>query len=289
MRIIRIRKHCALTAIKGISNMPGRRFGFELEFDSNRIGQSPLRESFATSLAEHDPDQCIRDREGMRTWTVKSDGSCGWEITSPALFASPKTFTTLRNVINGARRQIAGRRVIRRNCGFHVHVDINDLTKAQIVILMRIFHSFEKCFLKLHPGSRDGNGYCHKIAGDNRNSNRMYNNFDPDDYNQSRHYNHLFDHSTGISFSRFSERGTIEIRYGGGTIRATKIVNWIKVILYCIEISKSLEDFETLNTESIEDLCDFIKHNPTKLRWMERHKPRVIQWIISRARQLAAA
>ena len=273
--------------------MPGRRFGFELEFDSRRVERDTLRESFVSSLQENHPEQSIRNNENMRTWTVKSDGSCGWEVTSPALYASPTTFRTLRNIINGARRQIAGRRVIRRNCGFHVHVDISDLSNLQIQNLMRIFHSFERCFLKLHPESRDDNSYCRKIhnrGSDRRGAHRaVYENFDPDEYDYSGSYGYLFDHSSGISFSHFSNRGTIEIRYAAGTIRATKIINWIKIILYCIEIAKSTENFTVLNTESIDDLCDFIEGNETRIRWMENHKPRVVQWIHHRIRQLSAA
>jgi hypothetical protein len=267
--------------------MAGRRFGFELEFDSNRINQNSLKDSFATSLQEHDPTQRIVNRETVRSWTMKSDGSCGWEVTSPVLSASPSTFRIIRQVVNGARRQIAGQRVVRRNCGFHVHIDVCDLNNSQIINLVRIFHSFERCFLKLQPQSRRDNGYCRRIASDPIPSARHYADFDPDDYD-SRSYGHLSDHSSAVSFCHFQHRGTIEIRYAAGTIRASKIVNWIKTLLYCVEIAKSIENFEIINTESIEDLCDFISENPTNIRWMENHKERVIQWINARARELTA-
>lgn len=259
-----------------------RRFGFELEFSSERIQQDSLRNYFNQSLLQNDPNQKLLRHENGRTWTIKNDGSCGTEITSPILFANMTTFNVLKDIIRQVRSGLAGQRVIQRSCGFHVHIDIQDLNKTQIQNMMKIFQAFEPCLLSLQPRSRSNNNYCVPLG-----TSFNFNNFDPDDDMDGDYSDHTFDrlldHTSAINFQNFMYRGTIEIRYGAGTIHPLKIVNWIQILMVLIEIAKHINEPITLSrTECLDDMIDFMQSKPVKIPWLERRKSTLSQWMLQR-------
>ena len=262
-----------------------RRFGVELEFSGRSIEMNTMRIHLDAAIQEHDPNHRVSDIESFRLWTLKGE-HCGLEITTPVFEASQVTFDVIHDVLDYLRHQFRGTRSIRRDCGFHVHVDIQEFTLDQIRMLCRVFHSFEGVLLQLQPPSRRENSYCARL---NRHNTNWIRQFDPDDpeqrYNQDGSF--IYDHSSGLNFGRFSDRGTIEIRYAAGTIHGIKAIGWIRTLLMLIEISKFLEPTTELSpTESIDDLKDFIRANNTGCKWLERLKNRCCKWITFRHQKI---
>lgn len=262
-----------------------RRFGMEFEFSGRDITISTMRQHLNTAVEEHDPTHRVSEIESFRLWTLKSE-HCGMEITSPVFEANQTSFDIIRDVIDHLRTNFRGSRTIRQDCGLHVHVDIQEFTLEQIRNLCKTFHSFEGALLQLQPNSRRRNSYCTRLDQFNTD---WINNFDPDNLEQryDRDGNFIYDHSSGINFCRFSDRGTIEIRYGAGTIRGMKAIGWLRTLLMLVEISKSINSSVELSpTESIDDLKDFIRGNSTGCKWLENLKTRCCRWITTRHQQL---
>ena len=262
-----------------------RRFGVELEFSGQNVNIGTMRTHLNAAVQEHDPNHQVSDMESFRLWTLKGE-HCGMEITTPVFEANQSTFDIIHDIVDYLRRQLHGNRMIRRDCGLHVHVDIQEFTTSQIRMLCKVFHSFEGALIQLQPHSRRENSYCARL---NRFDTNWINQFNPD--NPEQRYNRdgsfIYDHSSGLNFGRFSDRGTIEIRYAAGTIRGIKVIGWIRTLLMLIEISKSIEPTTELSqTESVDDLKDFIRANDTGCKWLERLKTRCCRWNTSRHQEI---
>lgn len=265
----------------------GRRFGMEFEFSSLRTDINAMRNHLVAAVSNIDPIHCVSDVgvELSRTWSIKNE-HCGMEITTPVFEASQASFDIVHNVLDYLRRQLRGTTTIRRDCGMHVHIDVQDFTAEQIKMLCRVFYTFEGTLLSLQPNSRRDNCYCTRL---NNNSRDWLNHINPDGHSQhlNSHTGFIYRNSSGLSFKRFQERGTIEVRYAAGTIRGIKAVGWLRTIMMLVEISKLLDPrIEMAITENIDDLKDFIREHNTGLEWLENLKTRCCRWITSRYQEI---
>ena len=260
--------------------MPGprvnRKFGIEIEISDRHISSTEIREKLQPIVEAE--GQIFSTQEAGNCWTLKSDGSCGYEVTTPAIQASENNFAKLYKIIHDFRRSIAGTHIIDRRCGLHVHFSISEFTSAQIKNLINTFKSYEDILISLQPPSRHQNYYAERIKS-NGSLTRALNNpaFSTRSLPITNHY-------SGLNFNRYSQRKTIEVRYAAGSIRERKIVNWTQVLLYLIEHSKRVENV-VYRDRTLEDLKILIMETATS-SWLDQKKGDLCIWVQNRHDEL---
>ena len=224
-----------------------RTFGIELEIaldEPSDLATHLTGNGFNTHVENY-------NHETRSHWKIVSDGSVsgrdangnylgGYELVSPILkgedgLAQARRVCELLNTYMGAL-------VVNRTCGFHVHVQIDDLTLKQFKNCAKAQLKYEWVLDQLVPLSRrynaepqrDNNEYCATVAGrfgDRQNLRSIeetgFSLIDSAS-NMDRLKRMLQSHrQTKWNLVNFSNRGTIEIRQGAGTVDPDKVCNWV--------------------------------------------------------------
>lgn len=149
----------------------GRKIGIELELNprtrtdmllSMPMLSSTVRNALATvpGAAPLSANHGYYHSDG-RTWDVKVDSSCGFEVVSPALTLDAAGHNDqLRAVVNGVR---AMQPQLGTNCGFHVHIDVSDFSWRDLQKLLILWTRYEPFFFEMQPPSRHGNSFCARV------------------------------------------------------------------------------------------------------------------------------
>jgi len=142
------------------------------------------------------------------------------------------------------------------SCGFHVHHEIKELKRRQIMRIYNFYYKYERLINLMHNKSRDDNRYCksldyiinsvrgcqtkeemlNKIAG--KGETRYYSN--------CRYYK--------INLRSYIFYGTIEFRQAAGTIDYNEITDWITFTHKIIERSLQIEnDVQEIDREQKDE------------------------------------
>lgn len=175
-----------------------------------------------------------------RTWDVKNDGSCGYEIASPKImFDEDGHNQELKSVCEVLRTDMRMR--IDRRCGLHVHIDCSDFTWRDMQKLIALWMRYEPFFYSLLPASRRTNGYCraHRgvnwqglspmlpahieqvLSASNESSMQM----------RMASGNSFAERRTGLNLTHFWRTKRIEFRLHSGTADYNKIRCWTILLL----------------------------------------------------------
>ena len=267
---------------------PMRNFGFELEFSSARVQSSMNDLNCRLNAFTTRRGHSTTGSERAGNWTLKTD-HCGFEFTSPAMKATRQNFTKACAVVNKLKdicrehrsnNLLAHQTACTPECGFHVHLEINDLTGPQMRNLVNIFRTFEDAFLFLHAPSRRDNSYVYLL--------QHQDSFDflgnnprcsiPEEMNE---------HYLALNFGQYNNRHTIEIRYASSTLVGRKVVNWIQILTCLVEFAKQLDNVPYQRGQGVEDLKRFITAHETET-WLDSRRATLARWIDLRVEQLAA-
>lgn len=214
-----------------------RQFGIEIEFFG---GRSAAEEALRTAgLNARDIGY---SHNVVPFWKLVPDGSASGmcEAVSPILRGEPG----LEEAGKAAKALSSDRRFrVSRSCGLHVHFDVRDLSLSQIKMILKKYAKFEDALDLLMAPSRaaNNNAYCRSIVW------QGWGTLSEDQ--RKAHLNHLFnriDRCTSmrdlsrldglvgryrkVNLESFWRYGTLEFRHHGGTLDATKIVNWIRLL-----------------------------------------------------------
>jgi hypothetical protein len=180
-------------------------------------------------------------------WKVVRDasvrGASPFELVSPIL-SGEAGLDQLRKVVSAIYGAGA---TVESDCGLHVHIGASDLTFTAIKTLIQRFANFESDWDRIIARSRRGNlnPFCRSV--------RERVNAAPSAFNLATNVNDLGANVFGIRSWRdhldsgryyklnlhpYVTRGTIEFRLHGGTVNATKICNWVSLILEFVEESR---------------------------------------------------
>jgi hypothetical protein len=220
-----------------------RSFGIEIEtFGRERyeVADALCDAGIPCTIQEYNHEVCS-------DWKIVSDSSVynGFELVSPPL-KGEEGFSTVRKVFGVL--STLGLQVDRR-CGFHVHVDANDLTAPDLLCIARRYGNFEHYIDAVMPPSRrlDKNHYCLSM-------NHFFDNYSetinqcryPDDFARK-----IDDRYYKVNICSFNRHGTIEFRQHSGTVDVTKAINWIMFCLHITEDTKQHNRTAELDSRNI--------------------------------------
>jgi len=255
-----------------------RKIGIELEFSDELANTSYDELENKIKTIVHANGQSFSRSEHNARWTLKGE-HCGYELTSPAMEATQENFQKIHNVVDQTRQIFNGRNVIRRNCGFHVHLDISDYTRNEHHrSLINLFRCYEPCLLSILPASRTGNDYVRRLGrmsglSDLARSNNILENVSRYDLN---------DHMLALNYSRYnSSRKTVEVRYAAGTMKPRKVVNWTRLMAFIAEAAK-LKNYVFIPGCQLEGFKEFVRSTETNT-WLDSGRRELVSWIQQRA------
>jgi len=153
-------------------------------------------------------------------------------------------FTALKNL---------GYRVT-RDCGFHVHIGVGDLTDNQIINVVSFLRVFEPLIYSMLPNSRQSGTWSQRLEY----SLNHLNTFKKDIPAYKRHIATKCRYY-GINLASIRKHGTLEFRYHAGTLNPEKMINWIKLLLRIVEYQKDIfwDTDKTANPLSVDDWYKF--------------------------------
>lgn len=186
-------------------------FGLELEYKSGKLGSYYLdfEEMWshvfdATRGCRH---EVSRD-EDTRYWTVKTDCTIGYEITTPILEDLEDLTQVVESLEASFEKRFDLELLETPRAGLHIHIGRQDTDWESFYNLI---WNFEETLIELQKtktgNHRKSNSYCGRI----------------------RRGCHRDGHSTGLNRSYHLQ--TYEVRYGQGTGYAWKVLGWTSLVL----------------------------------------------------------
>lgn len=265
-----------------------RTFGFEVEFSESRMRHSRLK-SICKEVVQSVGKYPFSESEGANRWTFK-DEHCGSEFTSPALLIHPSSFKVIKDVFKGINEGCSNRRLVDRECGFHVHILANDLERKHFRNLLKWFWKLEPAIHSIIPPSRRDNEYVANLREqfDYRRINNLYvPGTDVDDDDDDRYDNDdIWDYSYGFDPWRHADSyKTIEVRYAASTSNPDKIINWIQLLIYLFEIGLEKQVTRTRNP-NYKTICGLLDRNEIKYKFIENRAKQLQDWVVERYQQL---
>jgi hypothetical protein len=95
------------------------------------------------------------------TWDVKRDGSCGWEVSTPALYLDDAGHNA--ELKAGVLALAAMNARVDETCGLHVWVDCSDFDAEDLRRLIALWVRYEPFFFSIQPRERWANRYCQAL------------------------------------------------------------------------------------------------------------------------------
>lgn len=203
----------------------------------------------------------------------KVDGSLynqGVEFDSPIL-QGDAGLEELANILqicndNGAE--------IDHKCGLHVHIDLRDLNKQELVRLFYILRKVESVTRLLVTEERNENQFCSasltQISTNDRNG------FDE---RVIAHCESMQRYSA-YNFLSYYDHETVEVRLHHGTINYEEIRNWVLLHLAIVDYAKNndAETFQSLQDMNLAGTFEMLKNIGVQ--------PEVIEYYVARLEQL---
>lgn len=213
-----------------------RKFGIELEFASRAsIGDAGQAiEEAGLELTNHNGwggHQYNND-----DWQLTTDSTAGLELVSRVIQGEAglrevgEKVAIMDNLQNDASLGFR----ITKDCGFHVHIDTSDFSWKEIQSLVKLVLKYEDVIFGMQPESRTGSRWTRSVRDDNYSelaSTKSERTFQRILGRVSRYH--------GLNLTNFLGRGTVEFRYGAGTLNAAKVTAWITFLIGLVETAKT--------------------------------------------------
>lgn len=255
-----------------------RRIGVEFEFTSRAVGDENLIDAFEhavevvrmSNILAGEPGICQveSDIEDTICWTVKADGSCGWEVTSPAFNDDPREIRQIGEILDQARihlRELGCRSFVNSRCGMHIHIEARDMSQEHKLQVVQNCYAIEPAIFSVHPPSRRDNSYLYNLREE-----------------FSGQISSLpTDHETVVNYRGWAGP-RFEFRHAAGTARSSKFVPWTLICLVFVLGSRSTA-LRRSDSSSVDVLVDAINQLDTGTEWLEAEKPGLIEWARERA------
>lgn len=233
--------------VQPLSFQSTRKFGMELEINSfdgeNRPpkGQRPKGIEYVAQLVNDTvPDVgCeIRGYEHSDApkWIIKPDSSCGMEVVSPP----SKGWPGLKRALQVADALSRDPQVqVDKRCSVHVHIDVSDMTEAQLAAITAWYIKCEPVFIDAMPMERKRNRYCQFIG---MNGTFQHNQKYSDRDIITRCGDVKYYSMTTVNWVN-GTRKTIEFRpiEGLGVKDPYLIKNWVRLLIHFVEMTSQMD------------------------------------------------
>lgn len=226
-------------------------------------------------------------------WKITTDGSVsgGIEIVSPVL-RDMEDLEKVCAVLTELENE--GLIAVNRDCGLHVHHDINDYDTSDVKKVFRLYDKYEEAIDKFMPHSRRGNdnrwcssvrsGRNGRMADKMENAETMqdiFNEFGIYGYRSNARY-------VKLNICSYIQHGTLEFRHHSGTVDFEKIKNWVLITHKMVEVCKEKKVVKKTtekrlakwNESDVHMFYDFYQE-------LELSATEVADYIKSRKKQLA--
>lgn len=167
-----------------------------------------------------------------RSWDVKTDASCGFEVASPAFNLDAEGDS---EELRAGCNALAGLRLrIDRTCGLHAWIDCGDFTWEDMQRLLALWARYEPVFFEMVPPSRRTNSFCipmRKTTWQASDGGHIQHVRHALAATTEQHFrNHGFTKYSSMNVSRWWSNGMVEFRLHSGTVDYEKIRNWVKLL-----------------------------------------------------------
>lgn len=222
-----------------------RSLKFGLEMEITVPSKELLRQKLvAAGVRVSNP---ISTHDVVSGWKLVRDGSisagCGYEGCE--LVSPPSTNLDELEIVCKVLKEIGAK--VNNSCGLHVHHDISDFKRQQIIRMYNFYDKYEEVINCFMPSSRLNNHYCQPVSKiiDKVNGcqtkeillKRVAGKGSRSYYDSCRYYT--------MNLRSYLFYGTIEFRQHAGSISFDEISNWIlfthKILERGLQIGKNVE------------------------------------------------
>jgi hypothetical protein len=222
----------------------GRKFGVEMEMNGRTTENVALTETMIKTAVRSGvaaaglPASRVRGSSAGyfhsdgRTWDVKTDASCGWEVASPAMVLDADAECGELRAVTQFLTEMHPR--IDRSCGLHVHVEVTDFTWQDLRNLLVLWGRYEPFAFELCPPSRRVNHYCgpiRKSTWDGRDAGHWTRFEQALMTNTEQVIRNVPQPRGSLNLAHFWHSQRVEFRLGAGTVNYEKIVRWVQFLL----------------------------------------------------------
>ena len=168
----------------------------------------------------------LRDLSNAPFWNVVADHSLrnnGAEFVSVPVSGKniDAALASLRNILE---KNMGYETSVR--CSTHVHINVSDLDRGQLHMLIALYACFEKLLFSLHDERRIHNPYCYPLTYlRNINTITARNNLEYMKY-------------CALNTGHLSDYGTVEFRHMEGLESVEKLERWIQIIQKLVQYVK---------------------------------------------------
>jgi len=211
-----------------------RRFGIELELVAPANVSDPQSHSVRTLEAAG--IECISNSYRGRqysVWQSKPDGSLRppgrcTEVVSRILPGNEASYAEVRRAVDALNAAGYG---INVSCGFHVHINVADLTFAQRLLVALRYAAISEDINSMMPPSRRSNSFAQNISNGTRRTIATTITRGETSYSQSGRY-----YTTNLNWiGADGGNARIEFRQAAGTCNADKVIGWVKFLQEMIQ------------------------------------------------------
>jgi hypothetical protein len=233
-----------------------RRFGVEIEINTlDGSARRPDTEngeiSLGADILAHIVHKATKERVEIQSWdyihnnsdwVIKHDTSCGMEINSPVL----KGWTGLKKLVRVAEMIGESSLEADRRCSLHVHINISDLSKAQLASVIAYYIKCEHVLFDSFPDHRKNNRYCQFLGMSDMFSHDYRINADDiiHKVSSTKYFSlNAYHFMRGGGFTDDnSRRLSVEIRMAENTgcVDPYFMKNWIRLLLHFFDVTKNL-------------------------------------------------
>lgn len=275
-----------------------RKFGIELEFldeyhsRESGIKRAKLVKICGDSVSKYDKKHSVNRRESIDHWTVKGDGSCGHEVTSPVLSLDYSTIVNLRKIISDIKKSFKkmiseprsiSSEPIDHQCGYHVHFDISDIDDVEKFRNIAYgFYNLDQTLFSLFPQTRRNGYYSWPLKRAYYTACGTSQNWTPDLIQGIEENSKLKEHGSCFNVYRYRKgsRETCEIRHASGTCDPNDVIYWILICALIIECGKNGVAFRADTVNELKRIVvEYGKHSIFK-----RYNKGMIKWINQRVK-----
>lgn len=199
------------------------KFGIELEICVRSVAQlrAELEQAGIPVVTPNSTHEVVRGWKIVRDSSIRTT-KMGVELVSP-----PSTDFEQLKIVCEVLKKVGA--TVNNSCGFHVHHDINDLLRKQIIRIYNFYKKYQKLINRGLKVSRENNPYCRDLDTI------------IDRVNACETKSELLDNIAGrnvrgyyancryyvLNLRSFLHYGTIEFRQHHGSVKFEEISNWI--------------------------------------------------------------